>query len=472
MKFKNIRGIITIVALTLLLPFTLVSAQTSTEITEQEAYEIGLEAYVYLHPLVTMDVTRRVMTNVPGGDESGMGPMNIFHHKRTFPEADLRVVVRPNFDTVYSTGWLDITKEPVIITVPDTKGRYYIMPLMDMWTDVFAATGKRTSGTQAGNFAIVNQGYKGKLPKGVEVIEATTPYVWIINRIQTNGPKDYKFVNELQDGFKITPLSQWGKKAVQKPFKADPAVDMKASPYDQMVGMKAEQYFSYGAELMKMHSPHATDFSILARMKRIGIAAGKSFDFDQASPVVQKALKRAGVDGLQLMKDTLPSIATSANGWQMLNSPMGVYGNYYMKRAIITLMGLGAIPPEDAIYPLNLTDADGQKVVGTNNYVIHFSKDELPPVDAFWSITMYDEEGFQVANELNRFAIGDRDDLTYNKDGSLDIYMQAKSPGKDKESNWLPSPDKGVLGITMRLYMPKPQVLDGRWDPPVIKKVK
>ena len=446
--------------------------QTESEVTEQEAYEIGLEAYAYLHPLITMDITRLSMTNLPAGKVEGMGPMNMFHHKRTFPDADLRIVVRQNFDTLYSTGWLDITKEPMIITVPDTQGRYYVLPIMDMWTDVFAAAGKRTSGTKAGNFALVPKCYKGKLPKGVERIESTTPYVWIINRIQTNGPKDYKFVNSLQDGFKITPLSQWGKeKVTHAPFEADPTIDMKTTPFDQIVSMKADRYFCYGAELMKLHPPHATDFSMLTRMKRIGIVAGESFDFDKASPEVQKALKRAGVDGLQLMKDTRPSIATIANGWQLLTSTMGVYGNYYMKRAIITLIGLGAIPPEEAFYPLNLTDADGQKTVGTNNYAIHFSKDELPPVDAFWSITMYDDEGFQVANELNRFAIGDRDDLTYNNDGSLDIYMQTKSPGKDKESNWLPSPDKGVLGITMRLYAPKAQALDGRWVPPAIKKV-
>jgi len=151
---------------------------------------------------------------------------------------------------------------------------------------------------------------------------------------------------------------------------------------------------------------------------------------------------------------------------------MGVYGNYYMKRAIVTLVGLGAIPPEEAIYPLLLADADGKKLVGTSNYTIHFSKDEIPPVNAFWSITMYDHEGFKVANKLNRFVIGDRDDLVYNKDGSLDIYIQAKSPGKDKESNWLPSPDKGELGVTMRLYAPKPQALDSRWVPPVVTNIK
>ncbi|NIA31732.1 MAG: DUF1254 domain-containing protein [Actinobacteria bacterium] len=472
MKLKTIKGVITIVALTLLLSFTPVSAQKNAEITEQEAYEIGLEAYVYLHPIITMDVTRRVMTNLPDGAKEGIGPMNMFHHSRTFPAADMRTVVRPNFDTLYSSAWLDITKEPMIITVPDTKGRYYILPIYDMWTDVFAGVGKRTTGTKAGNYALVPKGLKGKLPKGVEVIESPTPYAWIINRIQTNGPKDYKFVNKLQDGFKITPLSQWGNKTVKIPFKADPSVDMKTPPFDQVVGMKPERYFSNGAELMKMHPPHMTDFSTLARMKRIGIVAGESFDFSKASPIVQKALKRAGVDGLELMKKLIPTVSPTVDGWTMATNTMGVYGNYYMKRAIITLIGLGAIPAEDAIYPLNIADADGNKVVGTNNYVLHFPKDELPPVDAFWSITMYDEEGFQVANELNRFAIGDRDDLTFNKDGSLDIYIQAKSPGKDKESNWLPSPDKGVLGTTMRLYAPKPQALDGRWVPPAIKKVK
>jgi hypothetical protein len=466
MKLKTMKSFMTIAALSVLLPFTSLSAQTNTEITEQEANEIAIEAYIYLHPLLTMDVTRRAVTNVPEG------AVNSFNHFRKFPEAEDRAVVRPNFDTLYSSAWIDITDEPMIISVPDTKDRYYVLPIMDMWTDVFAAAGKRTTGTKSGNYALVSKGFKGKLPKGVEAIEAPTPTMWIINRIQTNGPKDYKFVHGLQDGFKVTPLSQWGKKVVHKPFKVDPTVDMKTDPFDQMMAMDAKKYFSYGTDLMKKHPPHSTDFSILARMKRIGIVAGESFDYEKASPVFKAALDRAVVDGLQLMKDTMPSLAPIVDGWQMNTSSMGVYGNFYMKRALVALIGLGGIAPEEAIYPLNLADADGKKTVGTSSYTMHFSKDKLPPVDAFWSITMYDQDGFQVANELNRFAIGDRDDLVYNKDGSLDIYIQAKSPGKDKESNWLPSPDKGEIGITMRLYEPEAQALDGRWVPPVITKVK
>ena len=467
MKLQTIKSFMTIALLSMSLSFTSFTslfAQTTAEITQQEANEIAIEAFVYLHPLLTMDVTRRTLTNTPEGR------LNQFAHNKVFPKAEDREVVRPNFDTLYSSAWVDISEEPMIVSMPDTKDRYYILPIMDMWTDVFVAAGKRTSGTKAKNIALVPKCFKGKLPKGIEAVEAPTSMMWIINRIQTNGPKDYSFVNGLQEGFKITPLSQWGKKVALKPFKADPTADMKTSPFDQMMAMDAQKYFSYGAELMKEYPAHATDFSILARMKRIGIEAGKSFDYDKASPVVKAALDSSITDGLQLMKETLPSMATVANGWQMNTSTMGVYGNYYMKRAIVTLIGLGAIPPEDGIYPLLLADADGEKLVGTSNYKIHFEKDELPPVNAFWSITMYDHEGFQVANTLNRFAIGDRDDLVFNKDGSLDIYIQAKSPGKDKESNWLPSPDKGELGVTMRLYAPKPQALDGRWVPPVVNK--
>ena len=467
MKLQTIKSFMTIALLSMSLSFTSFTslfAQTTAEITQQEANEIAIEAYVYLHPLLTMDVTRRTLTNTPEGR------LNQFAHNKVFPKAEDREVVRPNFDTLYSSAWVDISEEPMIVSMPDTKDRYYILPIMDMWTDVFVAAGKRTSGTKAKNIALVPKCFKDKLPKGIEAVEAPTSMMWIINRIQTNGPKDYSFVNGLQEGFKITPLSQWGKKVALKPFKADPTADMKTSPFDQMMAMDAQKYFSYGAELMKEYPAHATDFSILARMKRIGIEAGKSFDYDKASPVVKAALDSSITDGLQLMKETLPSMATVANGWQMNTSTMGVYGNYYMKRAIVTLIGLGAIPPEDGIYPLLLADADGEKLVGTSNYKIHFEKDELPPVNAFWSITMYDHEGFQVANTLNRFAIGDRDDLVFNKDGSLDIYIQAKSPGKDKESNWLPSPDKGELGVTMRLYAPKPQALDGRWVPPVVNK--
>ena len=232
--------------------------------------------------------------------------------------------------------------------------------------------------------------------------------------------------------------------------------------------MPIVQYFKYGAELMKQNPPHLTDWSIVARMKRIGLEPGNSFDASKASADV---LAQGAAASLKLMKDKAPMLARVTNGWQMNTDTMGVYGNYYLKRAIVAMVGLGANQVEDAIYPLNITDAEGVPVMAENKYVLHFNKDELPPVSAFWSLTMYDAEGFQVANSLDRFAIGDRDPIKFNSDGSLDLYIQNQNPGPDKESNWLPGPKNGRLGLTLRLYAPKPQDADGRWNPPGIKRV-
>lgn len=439
-------------------------------ISQTEAYEIGIEAYHYFYPLISMDVTRRVTTNYAPGTKPGMGPMNAFHHLRAFPPADFREVVRPNFDTLYSSAWLDLTQEPMIISAPDTHNRYYLLPMLDMWSDVFAVPGKRTSGTSAAHFGVIPKGWNGTLPEGVQPIESPTAYVWIIGRTQTNGPKDYEAVNQVQDGYQITPLSAWGK-TWEPPVSIDPTIDMKTPPLIQVNTMSAAQYFSYGAELIKLNPPHITDWSMIARLNRIGIISGQSFDFSTALPAIQTVLKQAVVDGLKLMQEKIPTLARVVNGWQMNTDTMGVYGNYYLKRAIVAMVGLGANQPQDAIYPLCLADADGKPLEGSNHYVLHFTKDELPPVEAFWSVTMYDSEGFQVQNNLNRFAIGDRDALKYNTDGSLDLYIQPDSPGSDKESNWLPSPSAGVLGITMRLYAPKAQALDGRWVPPAVQRV-
>lgn len=439
-------------------------------LTSTEAYEIGIEAYHYFYSIISMDVTRRVTTNYAPGTKPGMGPMNAFHHLRTFPPADFREVVRPNFDTLYSSAWIDLTQEPMIVSAPDTHDRYYLLPMLDMWSDVFAVPGKRTSGTEAAHFGVYLKGWNGTLPKGVQPIESPTAHIWIIGRTQTNGPEDYVSVNQVQDGYQITPLSKWGQ-TWEPPVVIDSSIDVKTPPLVQVNTMSAAQYFSYGTELMKLNPPHVTDWSTIARLNCIGIVPGQSFDFNAASPAVQDGLNQAVVDGLKLMQEKLPTLARVVNGWQMNTDTMGVYGNYYLKRAIVAMVGLGANQPQDAIYPLCLADADGKPLDGSNNYILHFTKDELPPVEAFWSITMYDAEGFQVLNTLNRFAIGDRDDLQYNADGSLDLYIQSLSPGDDKESNWLPSPSTGVLGVTMRLYAPKAAALDGRWNPPAIKRV-
>ena len=233
----------------------------------------------------------------------------------------------------------------------------------------------------------------------------------------------------------------------------------------------AGKYFAYAAELLKVNPPHITDQPIVARMRRIGIERGKSFDLGKAEATVKRALERAAPDALKGMKAKIPTLARVVNGWQMNTDTMGVYGTYYLKRAIVALVGLGANLPEDAVYPLNIGDADGEPLTGANKYVLHFTKNEIPPVSAFWSITLYDKEGFPTANALNRNAIGDRDDLKFNADGSIDFCFQNESPGKDKEPNWLPTPT-GDYNLVMRLYGPKAEALDGRWVPPAVKRAR
>jgi hypothetical protein len=234
--------------------------------------------------------------------------------------------------------------------------------------------------------------------------------------------------------------------------------------------MPAGKYFAYAAELVKLHPPHITDQPIIAEMKKIGIEVGKSFDLNQLDPAVQKALEGAPNEAQELMTWKLATLARVANGWSMNTDTMGVYGNYYLKRAIVAREGLGANLPEDAIYPLNLADASGKPLDGANKYTLHFEKGAMPPVNAFWSITLYDSEGFQVGNPLNRFAVSSWMPFKFNADGSLDLYFQNESPGTDKAANWLPAP-KGAFNLTMRLYAPKSEALTGKWNPPPVTRM-
>ncbi|ODT29542.1 MAG: hypothetical protein ABS54_04695 [Hyphomicrobium sp. SCN 65-11] len=439
--------------------------------SEQDMRSIGVNAYVYLYPLVTMDITRRQSINMEAGKEIGKGPANTFVNIPSYPSADFKTVVRPNFDTLYSVAWLDLTKEPMVVSAPDTNGRYYLLPMLDMWTDVFASPGWRTTGTQAANYLVVPRGWNGTVPAEMTRVDAPTPHVWIIGRTKTDGPPDYEAVHKIQAGYKVTPLSQWGKSPVPVKATIDSTLDMKTPPKEQVDRMTAGQLFAYGAELMKANPPHLTDEPIVAQMKKIGIEPGKSFDLDKAAPAVRDALATVPEEAQRLMAWKVATLARAVNGWSMNTDTMGVYGNYYLKRAIVSQLGLGANLPEDAIYPLNLGDESGKPLDGASKYTLHFEKGETPPASAFWSLTLYDPEGFQVANSLNRFAISSWMPLKYNGDGSLDLFIQKDSPGADRESNWLPAPG-GPFNLTMRLYAPKAEALVGKWNPPAITRVQ
>lgn len=449
--------------------FPLVS-QAQSKVTPEEAHTIGVEAYIYFYPLLTMDITRKQFTNIEPGKEFGKGPMNMFVSVPQYPPADFKGVVRSNFDTLYSVAWLDLTKEPLIIAAPDTAGRFYLLPMLDMWSDVFASPGWRTTGTEAAQFLVTPPGWTGTVPEGLSHLPAPTPFVWVIGRTKTDGAADYAAVHKIQAGYTVTPLSRLGKGAEPVSVKVDPSVDMKTPPKIQVDSLPAANYFAYAAELLKMHPPHSTDQPMLAQIKRLGIEPGKPFNMDGLDADIKAALETVPAEAQALMKWKVETLARVVNGWSMNTDTMGVYGNYYLKRAIVAQVGLGANLPEDAIYPLNMGDANGKALDGANRYVLHFPKGEAPPVNAFWSITLYDPEGFQVGNSLNRFAVSSWMPFKNNADGSLDLYFQNESPGKDLEANWLPAP-KGPFNLTMRLYGPKSEALNGKWNPPAVKQL-
>jgi len=451
----------------------------AAELTAAEANEIAVNAYIYFYPLVTMDLTRRQMTSA-GGRSDISGPPNTFVNIAAFPAADMKTVVRPNFDTLYSSAWLDVTKEPVVVSSPDTEGRYFLLPMLDMWTNVFASPGWRTTGTKASTFLIAPADWRPdlrerfdeyRLPAGTQRIDAPTGHVWIIGRTKTDGPDDYAAVHKVQAGYKVTPLSEWGGTPKPPAELKDATLDMTTPPKEQVDRMAARAYFTYAAKLLAENQPHLTDQPILARMARLGIERGKSFDFDKVPPTVKAALEAAPGSAQRLMAWKLPTLARVANKWSMNTDTMGVYGNYYLKRAIVAQAGLGANLPEDAVYPLNLGDDAGRPLDGANNYTITFEKGAEPPTEAFWSVTLYDREGFQVANPLNRFAVSSWMPFKYEADGSLVLYVQNESPGEDKAANWLPAP-KGPFNLTMRIYAPRSDVLTGRWNPPPVVRTE
>ncbi|WES65995.1 DUF1254 domain-containing protein [Microbacter sp. GSS18] len=423
-----------------------------------ELERIAVEGYHYFYPLILMDATQRVAT----GGGSG-GTVNSFVHKRAFPPGDFRDVVRPNFDTLYSTAWLDLRDGPQVLTVGEPVRRFFMLPLLDMWTDVFAVIGTRTTGDDAGEYAIVPPGWSGALPHGMARIDAPTSRVWVLGRTQTNGVADYPAVHAVQDCFDVRPLA--GRQHPAEPEASHDAV----APVDHVAALSGVEFFARAAELLTVDPPHLTDQPILSRLRRLGIEPGRPFDAGGSSPEVLAAMSAAPKEAVARMAVAIGSATPTVNGWSTRRAGIGVYGTDYLIRAAVAMIGLGANLPEDALYPLLATDEDGHEPVGEKDYVLHFDADELPPVDAFWSLTMYDGEGFTVPNRLDRYALGDRDPLVYADDGALDLLISRTSPGGPAEANWLPSPP-GPLGLTLRLYGPRPEALDGRWNPPTLRR--
>ena len=449
----------------------------ASALSEAEAADIATEAYMYTYPLVTMEYTRRGLTNVavPDGTKA---PMGQFVRMRHYPDASFRTVTAPNADTLYTQAWFEVSKEPWIITVPDMGDRYFLLPMLDGWTNVFASPGTRTTGGKAQTFAITGPGWHGTLPAGVTEYKSPTAMVWLLGRIYCTGtPQDYAAVHALQDQITAVPMSSFGKPYTPVPGQVDASVDMKTAVREQVNALDAKAYFRLFVSLLKDNPPAGDDAAMVAKLAKIGIVPGQDFDASKLDSAVSADLAKApklGQDKINawMTEGVLAGDLKFENGWAY-TTKAGTYGTNYRQRAFVTAVGLGANLPEDAVYPSSEGPDAVQKYSGAKKYVMHFDKGQLPPVRGFWSLTMYNGDYFFVDNPLNRYTLSPRDALKTNPDGSADLSIQADSPGPDEESNWLPAPKDRFI-LMLRLYWPNstpPSILDGSWKIPQVKEL-
>ena len=462
------------------------------------AFEKGVQAYLYGYPLIIADMTERVMTAPAAiaAQRPGAAAVNRLAHLRDYPDKDFTAVVVPNADTLYSVAWLDLSEEPVLLHTPDMQGRWVLFEVLDAWSNAFAALGTRNYGSAERTYALVGPGWTGTLPAGVVRVDSPTKTAWLIGRTYTAGRADFEAVHRVQDQYSLAPLSQFGKgdAAPSLAVTAESTVDIETPAPEQVAALGAAEYFGRLAQLMKDNPPAPADAPMVSTLASLGIEAGKRFDFEALSEAQRRGLEDAIWFVRALFDVRIPGsqgnleIGSAAraffkgatqltdmvklnvhHGWRIpLN--LGVYGTDYPLRALVTLMGYGANVPADAVYPMAWFDADGQKLNGANRYVLHFDKANMPPVGVFWSVTLYTDDFFYFTNPLKRYALGDRDRLKFNEDGSLDIYLQNEKPDADKESNWLPAPRDGFW-LVMRLYHPAPAVLNNEWIPPTVNRL-
>jgi hypothetical protein len=438
-----------------------------------DAAAIARDAYVYGYSLITTEVTRLQMSNVPK-HEGLKSPMGQFTNVPRYPPANYRGVSAPNADTLYSLAWVDLN-EPTVFSHPDMGNRFYLFEMVDLWMGITETPGSRTVGGKAAKYLLTGPGWNGQVPAGMTQIKFPTRYMVILGRTYADGQEaDYKAVNALQAQYSLVPLSSYGKPFTYQapPVDPNPGFSMTEKPQQAILEMGTAGYFNLLAKLMCKDAPPALeDAPIIQRMATIGIEPCKPFDASKLDAQVQEGLPQKALADIQANKNSMGKIV---NGW-VISKGLGRYGTDYMKRAVVAAFGWPANLQEDAVYPYTEVDSNGQQLSGANKYTITFPKGQTPPVRGFWSITMYMVDGgwWFVPNPLNKFTVSPRNNLKPNPDGSITLYLQADSPGKDKENNWLPAP-KGQFIPMMRMYAPSPNnpsILDGTWTPPPVVKV-
>lgn len=422
---------------------------------------LGAEGFMFGYPLVIMDLTR-------AGAVQTIAPANRLKRVRVFPDAAFRDVVRPNVDTLYTSAFIDMADGPFVFEMPAQSQRYELMQFTDAWTNVFAATGTRTLGHRGGRFLLAGPRWQGEIPEGLQLLRAPTRIVWLIGRTQTNGTADYATVHALQDGLRLQRLADLPSGADPAPAPWQPAAERPLPPVQQMRALSSPDFFTRLADLMVDNPPAAADAPMLAKLARIGVAPGQP---PQWVPLERAAVALGRRIAERRVARELQQPRGLVNGWSTPPAQLGDYGTHYNLRAVVAMVGLGANLPADATYPNTRVDSEGRPLHGSHRYRLHFAPGSLPPVTAFWSVTAYGDDDFLIANPLNRHALGDRDALVFNPDGSLDLWLQAEPPEPARLANWLPVKHGQPFLLNARLYGPKPPALDGRWHMPPVQRL-
>ncbi len=432
------------------------------DITIDEKLDILSEAYTYLYPLVIMDATMIVQTNAEDATSQG-APINQITHTTELRNADTKSVVTPNVDTLYSTAWLDISKEPIIYTTPKTD-RFMQTQVLDAWSNTAQVI------NEGGVYMIATPEQNVDTPDGVTRIDVPTSSVWFICRPVLDGEDDITNVLKLQSQMSLIPLSEYEKSSEYTPLKGEFKEENLYVPVDKVNSMDANTFFNLANNLMVDNPPAQVDLDLITRINKLNIGAGMTFDSKNIiadEEEFESTWQNLKNDCYTNWAKSVDSYSQSLGTWTYMGEPVGDFGTAYEYRAATALKALGANPIYVAMYLQATTDDNGDTLNGENTYIIHF--DEIPPVldKGFWSVTMYGDDNFLVDNEIDRYIINDRSDVLYNEDGTLDIIVSSEKP--ENTSNWLPAPDEG-FHLWLRIYSPDIDAVNNDWKTPTIIK--
>ena len=424
-----------------------------------EAKKIAAEAYLYAYAILYNYKTlfqQAFDPSFPGY----IGGFNRFrHYSRGFTPAD-KDIVTPSNDTPYSWAWLDLRTEPMVVSVPASPDRYYVLQWFDLYTHNFAYVGSRATGDGSGDYLFVGPNWKGETPPGItKVLHAETEIIGTLTRTSWNGPEDRDGLVAMQRQYRIRPLSEY---TGDKPPPPAPTFQFPAWDEARASSISFIDYLNF---LLQFAPSVESERAMMARFAKIGIGAGLPFDPSAVDPQTREAIEAGIKEGQAKLKAELDKTTSSVGlfGTREFLGP-----DYVMRRAVGAAIGIYGNSKEEAYYAAYNADANKQALDGGKKYVLHFAKDQVPPVKFFWSMTMYDLPArLLVDNPINRYAIGSRTKgLKTNADGSVDIYLQAASPGPDKETNWLPTPNHGPFFMVLRMYGPEGTLAAGQWRAP------